>query len=75
MTAMIYFPLLVFIAVTIWIAGWRKALEIIGLSLLVCLIFGIGFNILLPVSILPRLGLLIAVAGGYFYWRKRQHAI
>jgi hypothetical protein len=72
---MIYFPLLVSVGVTTRIAGWRKAIKITGVSLFICLIFGIASRVLLPLSILPRLALLVAVAGGYFYWWKRQHAI
>jgi hypothetical protein len=43
---MIYFPLLIFVAATIWIAGWRKALEITAASFFLCRIFGVGFNVL-----------------------------
>lgn len=40
---MIYLPLLVFVCVTVRIAGWRKALEITAVSVFICLLFGLTF--------------------------------
>jgi len=41
---MIYASILVFIAVAFWRAGWRKGLEITGISALICLIFALTFS-------------------------------
>ena len=41
---MIYLPLLVFLVVTIWIAGWRKGSEIAAASAFLCLMFGLTFS-------------------------------
>ena len=41
---MIYASILVFVAVAFWRAGWRKALEITGISALICLIFALTFS-------------------------------
>jgi hypothetical protein len=41
---MIYLPLLVLVCVTIWVAGWRKALEITAVSAFICLLFGLNFS-------------------------------
>lgn len=72
---MIYIPLLVFVGVTVWIAGWRKALEITAVSLFICLLFGVGFGTLMPISILPRLliAALVLFLGNraWRYWRQR----
>lgn len=72
---MIYLPLLVFIDVTVWVAGWRKAFEITAASLFICLIFGVGFGVLLPISVLPRILLIVAVVAGYFVWKKQERGI
>lgn len=73
---MLYLPLLIFVAVTVWIAGWREALEITATSLFICFLFGIGFGVILPLSVVPRIVLLVAAAALYARWRKRrQHVI
>ena len=41
---MIYASLLVFVAVACWRAGWRKGLEITGISSIICLIFALTFS-------------------------------
>jgi hypothetical protein len=41
---MIYVSLIVFVAVVFWRAGWRKGLEITGISALLCLLFGLSFS-------------------------------
>ena len=41
---MIYASLLVFVAVAFWRAGWRKGLEITGISAVICLIFALTFS-------------------------------
>jgi len=41
---MIYASILVFVAVAFWRAGWRKGLEITGISALICLIFAVTFS-------------------------------
>jgi len=41
---MIYASLLVFVAVAIWRAGWRKGLEITGITVVICLIFALTFS-------------------------------
>ena len=41
---MIYASILVFVAVAFWRAGWRKGLEISGISFLICLIFALTFS-------------------------------
>ena len=41
---MIYASLLVFVAVAFWRAGWRKGLEITGISFVICLIFALTFS-------------------------------
>lgn len=41
---MISLPLLVLVCVTIWVAGWRKALEITAVSAFICLLFGLNFS-------------------------------
>ena len=41
---MIYASLLVFAAVAFWRAGWRKGLEIVGISSIICLIFALTFS-------------------------------
>jgi hypothetical protein len=41
---MIYASILVFVAVAFWRAGWRKGLEITGISSLICLIFALTFS-------------------------------
>lgn len=41
---MVYVPLLVFVAVAFWIAGWRKALEIALVSAFISLLFGLTFS-------------------------------
>ena len=41
---MIYASILVFVAVALWRAGWRKGLEISGISFLICLIFALAFS-------------------------------
>jgi hypothetical protein len=41
---MIYAALLVFVAVAIWRAGWRKGLEITGITAVSCLIFALTFS-------------------------------
>lgn len=70
---MIYLPLLVFVGVAVWVAGWRKALEITAASLFICLIFGVSFGVLLPIAVLPRILLFIAAVGGYFVWKKEEN--
>lgn len=72
---MVYLPLLVFVSVTLWIAGWRKALEITAASLFICFIFGIGFDVALPLSVLPRMLFCAAALLAYFLLRRRKHAI
>ncbi|MGB9203742.1 MAG: hypothetical protein WCB94_07155 [Terriglobales bacterium] len=72
---MIYLPLVVFVGVTVWIAGWHKALEITAGSLFICFIFGIGFGVTLPLSVLPRILIGAALLLAYFLWRRRQHSI
>jgi hypothetical protein len=72
---MLYLPLLVFVGVTVWIAGWRKALEITGVSLFICLIFGVGFGVLMPLSALPRIliAATLLVLCEEIWRRRRQH--
>jgi len=41
---MIYASLLVFVAVAFWRAGWRKGMEITGISSIICLIFAVTFS-------------------------------
>lgn len=41
---MIYASILVFVAVAFWRAGWRKGLEIAGISSLICLVFALTFS-------------------------------
>ena len=41
---MIYASILVFVAVAFWRAGWRKGLEITGISALICLILALTFS-------------------------------
>ena len=41
---MLYASLLVFVAVAFWRAGWRKGLEITGISSIICLIFALTFS-------------------------------
>jgi hypothetical protein len=41
---MIYASLLVFVAVGFWRAGWRKGLEITGISSVICFIFALTFS-------------------------------
>ena len=41
---MIYASILVFVAVAFWRAGWRKGLEISGISTLICLIVALTFS-------------------------------
>jgi hypothetical protein len=41
---MIYVSLIVFVAVAFWRAGWRKGLEITGISVLLSLLFGLTFS-------------------------------
>ena len=41
---MIYAFLLVFVAVAIWRAGWRKGLEITAITAVICLIFAVTFS-------------------------------
>jgi hypothetical protein len=41
---MIYASLLVFVVVAFWRAGWRKGLEITGISAVICLIFALTFS-------------------------------
>ena len=41
---MVYLPLLVFVAVAFWIAGWRKGLKITIASAFLCLLFGLWFH-------------------------------
>jgi len=73
----VYLPLLVFVGVTIWIAGWRKALEITAASVFICLLFGIGFGVLMPTSIIPRLlvAVLVLFLGDRAWRFWQQHRI
>jgi hypothetical protein len=64
----------VFIGVAVWIAGWRKALENAVVSVFLCLLFGIGFQVYLPGSELPRILLIVGVVVGYAIWRKQNRA-
>lgn len=41
---MVLGSILVFVAVAFWRAGWRKGLEISGISSLICLIFALTFS-------------------------------
>jgi hypothetical protein len=41
---MIYASLLILVAVVFWRAGWRKGLEITGISSIICLIFALTFS-------------------------------
>ena len=41
---MIYASLLIFVAVAFWRAGWRKGLEITGISSFICFIFALTFS-------------------------------
>jgi hypothetical protein len=41
---MIYASILVFVAVAIWRAGWRKGLEITGITAVICLIFALTYS-------------------------------
>jgi hypothetical protein len=41
---MIYASILVFVGVAFWRSGWRKGLEISGISSLICLIFAVTFS-------------------------------
>lgn len=41
---MIYASILVFVVVAFWRAGWRKGLEITGISSLICLILALTFS-------------------------------
>jgi hypothetical protein len=41
---MIYASILVFVAVAFWRTGWRKGLEISGISSVICLIFALTFS-------------------------------
>jgi hypothetical protein len=41
---MIYASILVFVAVAFWRAGWRKGLEVTGISALICLVFALTFS-------------------------------
>ena len=41
---MLYLPLLVFVIVTFWIAGWHRGLQITLASSFLCLLFGIWWH-------------------------------
>jgi len=62
---MIYIPLLVLIAVVFWRVGWRKGLEISGVTAVICLLFG-GLNFSVNVRELP--GNLWTVLRGIVYF-------
>ena len=69
---MIYLPLLVFVGVAVWIAGWRKALEITAASLFICFLFGVGFGILIPPSVMPRILIAAGLIVLFMAWRRKQ---
>jgi hypothetical protein len=69
---MIYLPLLVFVGVTVWIAGWRRALEITAASLFICFLFGVGLGVVLPLSVLPRILIAAALVCAFLVWRKQN---
>lgn len=37
--------------------------------------FGIGFGVMFPVSVLPRILVGVVALLAYFAWRRRQHVI